>query len=344
MHDFFNPHTRDAFVSQLAGALHEMGFVAVVNPGIDSDVLDRGYAAAEAYFRLDLDTKMQICDPSNNGQRGYVPGEQAKGHAMGDFKEFLHIGKELTPEQQSRLGYFRNIWPADFDLKTPMMALLQELEKHAEPLSMALAIALGQEEHFLSEMTHEGSILLRALHYPANPPSNTVWAAEHTDIDLFTILPRASAEGLQVKNKEGEWIDVVVPDNAFIVNAGDMLENLSNGKLRSSVHRVIAKGVDQERFSIVLFIHPRLHDRLDPLPSCIAETGGVPLFPEATSLELLEERLVDLGLASPEMLSHLAQSGLVDRLIPLGRASDRVMQRLQEAGLASPLVASELTR
>jgi isopenicillin N synthase-like dioxygenase len=225
-----------------------------------------------------------------------------------------------------------------------MCALYAALEKYMAPLEMAMAEAIGAPKDLFTEMTGEGDVLLRAIHYPATPPKNRMWAAEHTDIDLFAILPRATAEGLQVQNRQGEWIDIKVPENAFIVNGGDMLENITNGEFRSGLHRVIAKDDGYERYSMVLFVHPRSKDHLDPLPNCIERTGGIRKYANATRLELLEERLVDLGLASQAMMQHLADSGLMERLIEVGRASPKAMKKLSAAGLASAAVLQELAR
>ncbi len=336
MNDYYNSHSRPKFIQELYDALHEVGFFAVVNADVDGEVLDEGYQACFDFFALPIDEKMKNWSPSVNGQRGYVPGESAKGASYGDFKEFYHVGRERSD--------IANIWPEGFNLKKPLYSLFMQLEEYALPLSSAMAEAIGARSEFLKEMIVDGEVLMRAIHYPANPPQDRLWAAEHTDIDLFTILPRATADGLQVQNKDGQWIDIKVPEGAFIVNGGDMLENLTNGEFRSGVHRVIAKGDGYERYSIVYFVHPRSQDRLDPTPSCIARTGGVRKYANATRLELLEERLVDLGLASPVMMQHLAESGLMERLIEVGRASPKAMKKLRDAGLASQAVLAELDR
>lgn len=343
MTDFQNndPIKRQKFIDGLAKALKEVGFVAVLNPGVDQQALNDAYQTAEKFFKLPIKDKMALHDPATNGQRGYVAGESAKGEKVGDFKEFYHIGREMTEEQEKRLKYYPNIWPKDMELQKPMVALFQALQAHMVPLQQAMASAIGQPEDFFTNMTEEGDLLLRAIHYPANPPKDHKWAAEHTDIDLFTILPRATAEGLQLKNKEGEWIDVKVPENAFIINAGDMLENITNGEFRSGLHRVVASTENKERYSMVLFIHPRSDDCLNPLPQCIERAGGVKKYADATRWELLEERLVDLGLASPEMIEHLGKSGLMERLIQVGRASQKAMGKLVEAGVASDAVIQE---
>jgi isopenicillin N synthase-like dioxygenase len=339
INDFYQPETHDQFVAQIASALKEVGFFAVINSGVDGQTLDKAYEAAQQFFQLDMETKLLSHNPNANGQRGYIPGESAKGSAFGDFKEFYHVGREGVA-----LCDYPNIWPDHYPLKEPLNTLFDALEICKIPLEQAMCEAIGQPLDFLTQMTQDGECLLRAIHYPANPPEDRLWAAAHTDIDLFTILPRATAEGLQVLNKEGEWIDVRVPENAFIINGGDMLENLTNGMFKSSQHRVVANSKSCERYSMVIFIHPKAADRLDPLPQCINTTGGIRKYAHATRWELLEERLADLGLASPAMLEHLATCGIMERLIEVKRASPKAMNRLKDAGLANEAILGELAR
>src|SRR5690606_27127120 len=161
------------------------------------------------------------------------------------------------------------------------------------------------------------------------------------DIDLFTILPRATAEGLQLQNANGEWIDVVVPDNAIIINAGDMLQNITNGLYKSARHRVINKNPSSERYSMVAFIHPRPSDRMDPLPNYIAAVGSRK-FGNLTAQELLFERLIELGIHSPALLEQFAKSGAPERLLEVNRASPKALQALKDANLASPTILAAL--
>ena len=344
MNEYFQPETKDKFIKELYKALSEEGFFAVINTNVDSQILDAGYEACYDFFALPEEEKLQMNAPWLNGQRGYIPREFAAGSTAVDFKEYIHIGRERAPDELKALGIVPNVWPRNFDLKTPICTLYSALEKYAIPLEMAMAEAIGVPSDHFTKMTADGELLLRAIHYPANPPQNQFWAAEHTDIDLFTILPCSTADGLQVKNKKGEWVDIKVPENAFIVNAGDMLENITNGEFHSGVHRVTAKEGGYERYSIVFFIHPRSQDRLDPLPDCISRTGGVQKFANANRLELLAQRLVDNGVASSALMEYLAESGLIERMIEVGKASPRVMKTLKEAGLASDVILAELER
>ncbi|CRX39129.1 isopenicillin N synthase family dioxygenase [Estrella lausannensis] len=313
MNDYFKEETRDRFISKVAEALHTVGFFAVVNPGIAVEDLERGYAASMDFFLHPLEQKLECYKASINGQRGYVPSETAQGNSVKDCKEFYHIGRKS------------NIWPTWMNFQEPMENLIKALDIHSEILQIAFAKALGENERFLIDMTETGECLIRALHYPPNPNPSVPWAAQHTDIDLFTILPMATEEGLQVFH-EGQWIDVRVPKDAFIVNGGDKLQNLSNGYFKSSLHRVVAKP-GLERFSIVYFVHPRDNDPMDPLPQAVSMTGGVKRYPEATSLELLACRLRELGLASPALLQFEKESGIMERiqaLVDSGDAADPV--------------------
>jgi isopenicillin N synthase-like dioxygenase len=344
MNEYYDEKTQGKFVQELYDALKEVGFFAVVNTDVDPNVLDTAYQACADFFTLPAHEKLKAFNAAATGQRGYVPSESAKGAAYDDFKEYYHIGREMNSAYLRALNMWKNIWPDNFNLRTPLVRLFAALEEYARPLEEAIAQAIGVPYDFFTNMTEDGDTLLRAIHYPANPPLDRLWAAEHTDIDLLAILPRSTAEGLQVKNKQGEWIDVRVPEGAFVINGGDMLENITNGELRSGEHRVIAKSGGYERYSIVLFVHPRSFDRLDPLPACIERTGGLRKYANATRLELLQERLVDLGHASPAVMEELAESGLMERQIEIGRASIKAMKRLRDAHLASDAVLKELRR
>ncbi|SCA62708.1 Uncharacterized protein SCG7086_AC_00410 [Chlamydiales bacterium SCGC AG-110-P3] len=344
MNDWARPETQDRFTQTLKDACQNVGFFAVVNTNIDPEILDGAYAVAEKFFHQDPQDKMEIHVPGANGQRGYVQSESAKGTAFKDCKEFIHIGPPMNEEQEARLQFGKNVWPTGIDLETPMMELYSELREYAIPLQQALSSAIGEEPGFLHEMTEEGDVLMRVLHYPENAPTGVPWASAHTDINLFTILPRSTADGLQVQSPDGTWIDVKVPDGSIIVNVGDILQNMTNGLFCSSVHQVQDPGDGQERFSIVMFIHPRSEDEMSPRPKMIEQTDGVAKYPTATRIELLAERLADLDLADDGLLQLLSNSNLCERNIALGKASRDAMERLEIAGYASDEVKAELSR
>jgi isopenicillin N synthase-like dioxygenase len=331
--DFYNEATRKDFLVELEKAASEVGFFALTGTGVDPDLLDRSYEQIIAYFSQDFDEKMAL--KTGDGQRGYAPGESPKGEERVDFKEFFHVGRELNQRDLERLKYCENVWPKSLPkFKSTQIDLFIALDQCKDALGEAISAVLQQDPCYINEMIEEGDCLMRAIHYPANPPAHAIWAGAHTDIDFLTILPRSTTRGLQVLNKEGNWVDVVVPDGAFIINCGDMLENLTNGYFKSAVHRVVDQGYEQERYSVVFFVHPKSLDRLDPLPLFIEKTGGIRKYANVNRLELLAERLIDLGLASPSLMEYFVQSGAIERLREVGRLSPKAERALLDAGFS----------
>ncbi len=341
MNDLHSPLTRPRFIAGMKEAFSTYGFVRVKNPGLDQEIIDAGYRASKEFFSLPIEEKLKV-RAANDGQRGYNPGEKAKGSGSVDIKEFYHVGREPNANP--------NRWPENPNFKDATCALFNALEKYAIPLQEAMAEALGlPNKNIFSDMTKDGEVLLRTLHYFPNPPPGTTWAAEHTDIDLYTILPRATAEGLQVE-KDGQWINVGVPapgeEDTFIINIGDMMESMTNGIFKSAKHRVVPSGeADKDRDSMVLFVHTRADDQVGPLPECIEQTGGKALYAKGTRLEFLFERLIELGLLTHEAtIINYAASGHTERQIDVGRASVQVMELFETMQIASEKVLHELSR
>lgn len=313
--DFYQEQTRGEFLSQLEKAVSEVGFFALTGTGVDPSILDQAYDQAKCFFAKGFEEKMALF--SRDGQYGYVPGESAKGETRIDCKEFFHVGRT------------QNIWPEEAEFKVALQDLYQVLDTCKDAIGETFSHLVGRD---VNAMTREGSCLMRSIHYPANPPEGSIWAGAHTDIDFFTILPRSTARGLQVLNQKGEWVDVVVPDGAFVINCGDMLENLTNGFFRSAFHRVVDPGLGEERFSLVFFVHPRSSDRLDPLPQFIEKTGGRRRYAKVSAHELLAERLIDLGLASHELMQSFVDSGAIEKLREMQRFSSKAEDALIQAG------------
>lgn len=344
MKDYYNPEKQEQFLETIYQAMSEIGFFAVRNTGIDNHLIKRAYDQAQAFFKSDPSVKNESFIKALNGQRGFVPGETAKGENVKDYKEFYHIG----PESFSRVP---NVWPAQQGFKETMLSLYQELEKYSIPLQEAVILSINRKTphqiptDLLHQMTKGGESLLRALYYPAlseemitHRTTPLFWAAAHTDINLITIFPFATAQGLQLQLK-GEWLNVSVPDDAFVVNVGDMLENLTNGLFTSCRHRVLAQSPYQDRFSMVFFVHPFAKAALDPLEACIELTGGVQTYAPGKQHEFLWERLLELDIA-PALLEPYSKTGHTERQIQFGRESPQVVEKLIEHGLASEAVVN----
>lgn len=285
------------FVSALGDALADTGFFALENHGVDRGLIDRAYAAAEDFFSRPEAEKLRYERPELKGQRGFVRfgREKAKDHSTPDLKEFWHVGRD-TPEGPA------NLWPdAPADFRPAFTELYAALDRCAASLLQAVSLYLGEPRRLLPEAARGGSTILRIIHYPPIPegaPAQSMRAAPHEDINLITLLCEATAGGLELLNRQGEWVPIQAVSGQIVVDAGDMLQNLTNGLLRSTTHRVVNPDNSRERrFSMPFFVHPRPEVPLDPLPSCVARTGGEEKYPRWTAGEYLLQRLKEIGLA-----------------------------------------------
>lgn len=293
------------FVELLGKAYAEIGFVAIKNHGLDSNIVDSLYNAVEAFFKLDDNTKQKYEDPGIKGQRGYIGKmkEHAKGFSTPDLKEFYHIGQQIDPGDPETLTYPANVFPKEVPgLMEYGEKAFSLLEKAGMSMLQALALYLGLEEHYFDAKVKGGNSILRPIHYfPIENPDelapDAVRAAEHTDINLITLLMGASADGLQVLRRDGAWIPITALPEQLVVNVGDMLSRHTNNRLKSTVHRVVNPPREQmhlPRFSIPFFMHPRSSMDLSCLPSCVDENHPR-LFTDITAGDFLEERLKEIG-------------------------------------------------
>jgi isopenicillin N synthase-like dioxygenase len=299
--DFDASETRsERFVAHLGEALAEFGFVAVTGHGVPAELIAQAYAAAWQVFALPGSVKQRYEIAGLHGQRGFVgPGrERAKGATLPDRKEFWHVG---------RAGDLpANIWPTEVpEFQPALTALYGALEDCGLRLLEAVALYLGELRSALRQLAVGGSSLLRVAHYPAtqeseDSPPGASWAAPHEDINLLTLLCEATGSGLELLRPDGSWMAVEAPPGQIIVDAADMLRNLTNGLLRRVTHRVVASPGSQDRLSLPFFLHPRPEVDLTPLPGCVARTGGQALFRTQTAGEYLNRRLRQIGLAEAD--------------------------------------------
>jgi isopenicillin N synthase-like dioxygenase len=151
-------------------------------------------------------------------------------------------------------------------------------------------------------MARDGNTILRIIHYPPVPEGAdpaSMRSAPHEDINLITLLCEATAEGLELLTREGDWLPIRALPGQIIVDAGDMLQNLTNGVLKSTTHRVVnPPDARERRFSMPFFVHPRSEVSLAPLPGCIARSGGEQRYPDITAGDYLHQRLKEIGLAT----------------------------------------------
>jgi len=294
---------KNAFVKQIGEAYENIGFVAIKNHGLSAELSALLYAQVQQFFELTVPQKEQYEIEGLGGQRGYVSfgKEHAKNKNEGDLKEFWHFGQTVIDKDPIEKEYPENVTVAELPVFNSVgVEVYQTLEAAGKEILRAIALYLNLDEHYFDAKIHNGNSILRPIHYPpiTSAPKDAVRAAEHEDINLITLLIGASADGLQVLNKNGDWISVTALPEQIVVNVGDMLQRLTNNKLKSTTHRVVNPPKDKwgtSRFSIPFFLHPRSEVSLDCLDSCVSESNPK-LYPEITAGAYLEKRIKALGL------------------------------------------------
>ncbi|RRB06392.1 isopenicillin N synthase family dioxygenase [Larkinella rosea] len=294
------PERKAKFVRDLGAAFTNIGFVSIRNHGLTDELTDTLYDSVKAFFSAGDAIKKKYEFPELHGQRGYVGKnkETAKGFKVADLKEFYHIGQ---PEPINDMP--ENVFPDEFPaFKENTLITYQTLEKAGRTLLRAIALYLELPEDYFEDKVKNGDSILRAIHYfPLNPDlvqPGAVRAAAHGDINLITLLMGASAEGLEVLRRDGKWIPITALPDQIIVNVGDMLDRLTNHKLKSTIHRVVnppREKMNSPRFSIPFFMHPRGDMDLTSLESCIS-TENPKIYEDMTAGAFLDERLQELGL------------------------------------------------
>jgi len=298
-----NKETKAAFVKELGQAYEEIGFVAVKNHGLSDALCAELYAQVKGFFTLSKEEKEAYEIEGLAGQRGYVSfgKEHAKNKNEGDLKEFWHFGQTVEDNDPIKEEYPDNVQVNELpEFNAVGREVYQKLEATGREMLRAIALHLNLDENYFDAKIHNGNSILRPIHYPpiTHEPKDAVRAAEHEDINLITLLMGASADGLQVLNKSGEWISVTALPDQIVVNVGDMLQRLTNNKLKSTTHRVVNPPREKwgtSRYSIPFFLHPRSEVSLNCLPSCISDSNPKN-FSDITAGEYLEQRIIELGL------------------------------------------------
>lgn len=294
--------TKNRFVQDLGKAYEEVGFVAVKNHGIPDELIANLYKYVQQFFSLPLEQKKNYEIKGLAGQRGYTSfgKEHAKGSEAPDLKEFFQYG-QIARDEFNETVYPDNVSVKEIeDFDKTLAEAYRAFEKSGASLLQAIALYLRLDENYFDGYIRNGNSILRAIHYPpiTTEPASAIRAEQHEDINLITLLVGASADGLEILSKQDEWVPVTSLPEQIVVNVGDMLQRLTNNKLRSTTHRVVNPARQfwhTSRFSIPFFLHPKTSMSLRCLENCIDEKHPKQ-YEDITAGEYLDERLREIGL------------------------------------------------
>ena len=295
---------RDDFVRELGQAYEKFGFCGISGHGLSQELLDGAYDVFQRFFALPADVKQRYHVPGGGGARGYTPFkvETAKDSQHPDLKEFWHIGREIPRDSRYADVMPPNLWPEEVEgFREYGYGLYQALDQLGVRVLRALALYIDLPENWFDDKIDQGNSILRPIHYPPIETDDVpnVRAGAHEDINFITLLIGASAAGLELLGKDGQWLPVTTQGDAIVVNIGDMLQRLTNHVYPSTTHRVVNPKGDaarKPRYSIPFFLHPNPDFLISTLPSCVS-ADNPDRYPEPiTAHGYLMQRLREIRL------------------------------------------------
>jgi isopenicillin N synthase-like dioxygenase len=285
---------RRRVAEEIGQACRDVGFFFITGHGIAPSTVAATFAASRAYFQLPVETKMQLEMTTATGNRGYAGFEiERLNEQSTDLKEAFNVGLDLAPDDPEILAKapFRavNLWPGLPGWRETVLGYYEACRRVGHALHRGFALDLGIAEDFFEDKIDRPIATLRLLHYPPAPRFATgqLGAGEHTDYGTVTILATDGVAGLQVRRRNGGWIDAPTVPDAFICNIGDCLMRWTNDIYVSTPHRVVPPAHD--RYSLAFFFDPNPDALVQVLDQC--RRPGEPLkYQPVTGAEYLRQR------------------------------------------------------
>jgi len=292
-----------AFAAAFGGSFERFGFAVIADHGIPQGLIERAWTLTEQFFALPVEEKQGYYDKDLGGQRGYTPfkTEIAKDAKHVDLKEFWHVGRDLPAGHPAAKDMMPNVWPSrPADFREALTDLWNAFDRAGLRLLSAIARHLKLSPDYFDNVVDHGNSILRLLHYPPIPAdAEGVRAGAHEDINLITLLLGAEEAGLQLLDRNGQWLAIKPPEGALVVNVGDMLQRLTNNVLPSTTHRVVNPPPERRgfsRYSMPFFLHPNPEFLIETLPGTITADNPNHYPTPITAHDYLHERLVEIGL------------------------------------------------
>lgn len=288
------PEARAKVARAIAQAATNSGFFYICNHDIPENIITAAYESATAFFKQPENVKSLAHERKSQCGNGWQPplSKQLNETESVDVRETFSTKydpeydpdvKDLKAIPEDVKRYLRAEsfqWEATAnmpDFKRNVIAYWQASLRLARDLLHMICLGLGLPEDYLdSKATYPDATLAINYYAPITPPKDMeqeeeVSIGSHTDFQLFTILWQDKVGGLQILNKQGEWISARPIENAFVVNIADFLQRITNDSWVSTVHR--AKNTSGlERMSMPLFFGFNLNETCGVLPSCVSES------------------------------------------------------------------------
>ena len=272
---------KQKLAAQLFDAINKIGFFYITNFGLSQDEVDEQFAIGKDFFELPIDEKLKYrADLENGGYNGYKPmGIRQLKPGIFDNTEIYNVPKFTSAYERQHPTVIKDQWAA-----------IEKFGRHIHEevvgrLLVLIAIILElPEDYFLKHHRYEekSDCHLRYMNYHSRPADvnaqlDGVWVKGHADFGSLTLLFRQPVAALQVRTPSEEWKYVKPYPGSITVNIADSLSFLTNGFLKSSIHRVVAPPPDQahlDRLGVLYFVRPEDALELRPVDSPVMKRLG----------------------------------------------------------------------
>jgi isopenicillin N synthase-like dioxygenase len=291
-----DPTALRRIAAELGRACRETGFFYIRNHGVADSLTSGIFNVARTFFAEPTAAKQEFAITRSPHNRGYVGlAGESLNLVEADRKEAFNIGLDLAaPDPDVLAGKpFRgvNLWPTTAGFRDTALDYFNALWRLGLELHRAIAADLGLPPAFFADKFDRPMATLRLLHYPPRDTDQTgPGAGEHTDYGSLTILLTDSVGGLEVRRRDGTWIEAPAIPGTFVCNIGDCLMRWSNDTYVSTPHRVTSPP-GRDRYSVAFFFDPNPDAMITCLPGCDAP-GQPAKYAPILAADYLRQRLV----------------------------------------------------
>lgn len=287
-----SPSRRQEIVDEVDHCASQMGFMYAKNLSVNNRLKQEAFQSSADFFNLSSKDKQAfnyIGADSNHGYQSFE-SERLDQSKPVDLKEAFTMRNIPLSILEGRP------WPSD-SFRNIALELFKRSLTDANTVMEAFAEALDLPLNFFRKC-HSGEVItLRYLHYPLidkKPKEGQLGAGAHTDYGTVTLLYQDNIGGLEVKGVDDIWHQATFIPDTVIINTGDLMSRWTNGKYRSTLHRVRARTRKEfratDRYSIAFFVDPDNDTPIRVLPSC-QSSENPPKFPDTTAGEHIQERI-----------------------------------------------------
>jgi isopenicillin N synthase-like dioxygenase len=278
--------------ARISGTVHEAlidsGFMYVRGHGLDPALISRAFAIASRFFALPAEGKNLLAYGSAEANFGFqgIEAESLDPTSKPDLKE------TFTMRNARAWASRADRWP-DSEFRDMALGFYDASLAAAYLILAILAASLRLPPGFFAERHLGENVSLRFLHYPANLPSKSaeqLGAGAHTDYGSITLLFQDDVGGLELLSSDGTWRFAPPVEDAIVINTGDLMERWTNGRFRSTVHRVRPITGNRDRYSIALFVDPDSAVQVECIESCIAP-GMTARYPPIAAGEHIRRKI-----------------------------------------------------